>query len=200
LAAGGGTPVANGVKHMKVGANVAIIEDGRILLTKRKDFEVWCLPGGHVDAGETVAQAAVREAFEETGLKVKLTRLVGIYSIPNAKAWVNLIILFAAKTVGGALKAQVDEVLEIDTFSVDNIPNNLLWGHRQRILDALSEHVGATVWQQNVPFDDIADRQALYQLLDESRLSGLEFYSQNFGWGTLLNDRNELSSSLSDLD
>ncbi len=51
---------------MKVGVCVAIIENEQILLTKRKDFEVWCLPGGHVDAGETVAQAAVREAFEET--------------------------------------------------------------------------------------------------------------------------------------
>ena len=40
-----------------LGVNVAILEDGKILLTRREDFEVWCLPGGGVDDGESVAQA-----------------------------------------------------------------------------------------------------------------------------------------------
>ena len=177
---------------MKVGVCVAIIEDEQILLTKRKDFEVWCLPGGHVDAGETVAEAAVREALEETGLQVKLTRLVGVYSMPKTKAWVNLMILFAAKAVGGKLKAQEAEVLDIDMFSQDAIPENLLWGHRQRILDAFEDRMGTAVWQQNVPFDAVSDRQELYQMLDESGLSGLEFYEKQFGWQTPSDDRREL--------
>lgn len=177
---------------MKVGVCVAIIEDEKILLTKRKDFEVWCLPGGHVDAGETVAEAAVREALEETGLQVKLTRLIGLYSIPKSKAWVNLMILFAAETVGGTLKAQEDEVLDIDTFSLEAIPENLLWGHRQRILDAFAGHGGGIVRQQNVPFDEVSDRRELYQLLDESGLSGLEYYVQTFGLEDSSNDRREV--------
>ncbi|MBK7894945.1 MAG: NUDIX domain-containing protein [Candidatus Promineifilaceae bacterium] len=177
---------------MKVGVCVAIIEDEKILLTKRKDFEVWCLPGGHVDAGETVAEAAVREALEETSLQVQLTRLVGIYSMPKSNAWVNLMILFAAKTIGGTLKAQEDEVLDIDTFSLETIPKNLLWGHRQRILDAFAGHGGGIVRQQNVPFDEVSDRRELYQLLDESGLSGLEFYTQTFGLADSGNDRREL--------
>ena len=77
---------------MKVGVCVAIIRDERVLLTKRSDFEVWCLPGGHVDEGESIAQTAVRETAEETGLEVKLTFMIGLYSIPEAKAWVNLMV------------------------------------------------------------------------------------------------------------
>ena len=167
---------------MKVGVCVAIIQDGCVLLTKRKDFEVWCLPGGGVDAGESIAQAAVRETAEETGLQVKLTRLVGLYSIPKTKAWVNLMVLFAAEVVGGTLKAQEDEVLEIDFFRLDEIPHNLLWGHRQRILDAFNGSCGSMVRLQHVPFDPGLDRQELYKLLEDSGLSGYEFYAQNFGW------------------
>ena len=66
-----------------LGAAVAIFENDRLLLTKRDDWELWCLPGGGVDSGETSAQAAVREAFEETGLHVALTELIGIYSQPH---------------------------------------------------------------------------------------------------------------------
>jgi hypothetical protein len=63
-----------------VGATVAILRDGKLLLTRREDFEVWCLPGGCVDEDESLADAARREAEEETGLKVRLTRLV-VYTL-----------------------------------------------------------------------------------------------------------------------
>ncbi len=66
-----------------LGASVAIIQAGQILLIQREDFEVWGLPGGQVEAGESIAQAAMREARAETGLDVELTRLVGIYSLPD---------------------------------------------------------------------------------------------------------------------
>ncbi len=177
---------------MKVGVNVAIIHNDQILLTKRKDFGVWCLPGGHVDTGESVTQAAIRETIEETGLEVQLNRLVGIYSIPKARAWVNLIVLFVGEPIGGALRAQEDEVLEMAYFNFDAIPDSLLWGHQQRILDALNGNGGGSVWLQHVPFDSVTNRQELYRLRDQSGLSGEEFYLQYFGWGDSSSDKQEV--------
>lgn len=56
----------------------------RIVLIERKHEPLgWALPGGFVDVGETVEQAAVREAQEETGLNVKLKHLLGVYSDPD---------------------------------------------------------------------------------------------------------------------
>ena len=192
--AGGGTAVVTKVSCMKVGVNIALFEDEKILLTKRKDFGVWCLPGGHIDPGESVAQAAIREVSEETGLKIELIRLVGIYSIPKATAWVNLIILFVGKKVGGELKAQEDEVVDIATFAMDELPTELLWGHRQRILDAFSRNDKATVWLQHVPFDSGLSRHELYKLRDESGLSEIEFYSKYFGLVLPRGDLSELDS------
>lgn len=177
---------------MKVGVNVALFQNDRILLTKRKDFEVWCLPGGHVDGGESVARAAIREVAEETGLSVRLNRLVGLYSIPEAKSWVNLMVLFVGEQVGGTLKAQEDEVLEVAYFYPGEIPTELLWGHRQRISDAFSDYAGARVWLQHAPYDPAMDRQALYKVRDESGLSPQEFYSQHFGWDDPEDDRLEV--------
>jgi len=47
-----------------IGVGVAVIEDGKILLTKRRDFPVWCIPGGHLSPGESLVDAAIREAKE----------------------------------------------------------------------------------------------------------------------------------------
>src|SRR5579859_1141952 len=63
----------------KVGATAIIFnEEGKLLLIKRADDGTWALPGGWADVGESAAETAVREAFEETGLQVKATRLLGV--------------------------------------------------------------------------------------------------------------------------
>jgi 8-oxo-dGTP pyrophosphatase MutT (NUDIX family) len=62
------------------GAEAAVFDqDGRLLLIRRADDGLWALPGGMINSGETPAQAAVREALEETGLTVEPTALVGVY-------------------------------------------------------------------------------------------------------------------------
>jgi len=58
-------------------------DDGRLLLIQRSDNGLWAMPGGGLEVGETVAQAAAREVLEETGIAVEINGVVGIYSDPK---------------------------------------------------------------------------------------------------------------------
>jgi ADP-ribose pyrophosphatase YjhB (NUDIX family) len=161
-----------------LGVTIAIFQAGQILLTRREDFEVWCLPGGAVDDGESLAQAAMREAREETGLEVELTRLVGIYSRP--KWWHSMhLVLFAARPVGGALRPDPHEVIEIGYFDPAGLPAPLLAGHSRQIADALEGSCGRA-WSHEVswPFEPGMTRQELYAMRDRSGLSRQQFYEQ----------------------
>jgi 8-oxo-dGTP diphosphatase len=87
----------------KVVAGTIVVEDGRVLLTRRAihpAFGKWTFPGGYVDWGEPVDAAAVRETREETGLAVKLGRLVGVYSYEGTP---TVIVVYEARVTGGAL-------------------------------------------------------------------------------------------------
>jgi ADP-ribose pyrophosphatase YjhB (NUDIX family) len=167
-----------------LGVNVAIIKNGKVLLTKRTDFEVWCLPGGEVDADESLAQAAIREISEEVGLDVCLRHLVGIYSRPRWLSGGIHVALFSADILDGSgeLAIQKQEVLEARYFARQELPKDLLLGHRQRILDALDGVCGA-VWTHESEwlFEPGISRQELYRLRDESELSPAEFYLNQVG-------------------
>ncbi|MFD8981492.1 NUDIX hydrolase [Streptomyces sp. NPDC059564] len=87
---------------------VAVDGGGRILLIHRSDNDLWALPGGGVDTGESVADAAVRETREETGFDVEVTGLVGLYTDPrhviaydDGEVRQQFSICFAARIVGG---------------------------------------------------------------------------------------------------
>ncbi len=117
---------------------IAIIEAGKVLLIKRRDFAVWALPGGGIDAGESAAEAAVREAQEETGLEVELLHLVGVYSRPAWCQGGDHDLLFAARPVGGELVREGDETLDASFFAPDALPEPLVYWYPQRIADVLA--------------------------------------------------------------
>jgi ADP-ribose pyrophosphatase YjhB (NUDIX family) len=165
-----------------LGVNTAIVRDNRILLTLRPDWEVWCLPGGSVEADESLAQAAIRETREEVGLEVKLTRLVGLYS---RNGWIQHglhVAVFAAEITGGELAYQDGEVLEARWFAADEVPEDMLLGHRQRALDALAGVSGA-VWNfdSDWPFEPELTRGELYARCEQSGLSKAEYYRRFVG-------------------
>lgn len=76
-----GAPQANSL----VVAVAVVVQDesGRILLIERADNNLWAIPGGAQDIGETTSEAAIREVREETGIDIEVTGLVGIYSDPR---------------------------------------------------------------------------------------------------------------------
>lgn len=76
-------PGATDGARLKVGASAAVFVDGRLLVTRREDNHLWCLPGGGVDPGETWESGVIREVYEEVGLQVRVERLLTAYSDPD---------------------------------------------------------------------------------------------------------------------
>lgn len=71
--------------ELRLGCSAILFDEARekVFLTRRTDNGMWCLPGGRVDPGESVEEAVLRELWEETGLRGRVTRFLGVYSDPN---------------------------------------------------------------------------------------------------------------------
>lgn len=166
----------------RLAASVAVVQNGRLALARRDDFDIWCLPGGHVEVGETLAQAARREVEEETGLQVELTRLVGIYSDPQVFQRGIHLVQFAGYPTGGALRPRPGETVEVDFFAGDELPEYVLFGNRLRTQDALSGAGGGVAWTQRFgwPFAPEMTRKDIYALRDRSGLPRADFYHRYF--------------------
>src|SRR5262245_45288255 len=105
----------------KVAACTIIHQPGGIVLLKRAiepGYGKWVFPGGYVDRGETVVDAAVREAKEEVNLEVRLLSLLGVYSYTHSPV---IIIVYLAEAVGGLLQP-ADEALDVRLFAPEAIP------------------------------------------------------------------------------
>lgn len=114
---------------LAVGCEAAIFDESgeRILIIRRRDNGQWCQPGGHIEPGESVAEACAREVKEETGLEVEVVRLVGIYSDPHRVAeyadgnrFHAIVLSFEAQVIGGSLHDS-DESSEMGFFTMEEI-------------------------------------------------------------------------------
>ena len=159
------------------GVNVAVLSGATVLLTLREDFEVWCLPGGHVEEGESLAGAAVREVREETGLEVELERLVGVYSRPHWHGGPAHVAVFTGHRTRGSLALPPDEVLAAQWVRIDELPPHLLLGQRLRIVHALSGRSG--FFHTSAVTFPFRSHEELMRARDASELSRAAFYMKH---------------------
>ncbi|MGH2686300.1 MAG: GNAT family N-acetyltransferase [Actinomycetota bacterium] len=119
-----------------LGAFTAIIDDrDRLLLMHRVDADVWEMPGGGVEDGESPWAAAVREVREEVGLEVSVERLVGVYRVPRQDLTV---FQFTATIVDGD-PTPSDEADRVAWFSFDDLPSPIRPAVRERIADVRAD-------------------------------------------------------------
>ena len=115
-----------------IGVGAVIVEDGRVLLVKRGHPPLkgeWSIPGGVLEVGETVRQAAMREALEETGLMVETHDLLGVFDrlLPDEQGRIRyhyVLIDFLCRRVGGGVRAggDADEVRWFSSQELSKLP------------------------------------------------------------------------------
>lgn len=132
--------VVNGKAWPVTGAQVAIVDRGRVLVQLRPWPPGWELPGGHCEVDEDPADAAIRECEEETGYRIRILGVVGVYQWGGLRSVGDA--LFLAEIVGGKshwnLEAWVTRFV-----GPDRLPRTLFPWCRQRIFDALARAEGA---------------------------------------------------------
>jgi len=113
------------------------VEDGIILIKRKNPPPGWAIPGGFVDYGESLEDAVVREAKEETGLDIELVRQFHTYSDPKRDPRHHTISTVYIAKASGQPRAG-DDAKEVRIFTKDSLPQDLAFDHRQILEDYFS--------------------------------------------------------------
>lgn len=109
------------IEWTRVVVGCVVFSDGRYLLVQEKQqsaYGLWNLPAGHVDKGETLEEAAIREMKEETGYAVELISEIGVY---HHIATAPVKHAYEATIIGGVESLQEDEILQVEWFNFETI-------------------------------------------------------------------------------
>lgn len=126
---------------------------GEVLLQRRHDANQWCILSGHVEFGETVEQAAIREMKEETGCEAFVVRLIGIYSSPDSQTYqyANQRIQYVTSYFEMSFTQPEPELVlneesyDLRFFPVDQLPAELAMMHPLWLSDALNSSATAVI-------------------------------------------------------
>ena len=134
--------------ELRIGSCAVIFDEARekVLLTKRSDNGLWCLPGGKMEPGESIEECCCREALEETGLVIRPTRLIAVYSnrdqlvVYKDGAKVQMVVFsFEAGITGGKLgiSSETTDARYVAFEELESLPMH--GRHKDRVLDALQD-------------------------------------------------------------
>jgi len=143
-----GAPLDRLPDRIQYGASAFILNEcGHLLLQLRRDNRHWAMPGGRQDVGESITQTCLREVWEETGLHVRIKRLIGIYTDPTQYLIARYPggdvvqicnVCFECEIIGGHIAISPESV-DIGFYPLDALPGPMLLTHKIRIQDALAQ-------------------------------------------------------------
>jgi 8-oxo-dGTP diphosphatase len=123
-------------KIFKVGSNALVFRDGAVLLGLRKNCYSagnWGLPGGHVEIGESLADAVARELLEETGMTATRFEFANVVNRPRDDAHYVLVSFHAIDVLGEPELREPDRCEEWRWFSGEELPKNIVESHHKQI-------------------------------------------------------------------
>lgn len=130
---------------LSAGATVAVLNNNQILLNLRSDTNTWGIPGGAIELGETLEEAAARELKEETNLEAESFTLLDVFSgkdfyfkYPNGDELYSVVALYLADNAAGDLKITDGESFDLKYFGRNELPD--LESRAKVIIDWLIEH------------------------------------------------------------
>ena len=115
---------------------IIINRDGNIVLIERKNEPYgWAIPGGFVDYGETLVDAAIREAKEETCVDITIVDRLGIYDAPDRDPRQHVISAVFIATAFGQTPKPADDAKNLKQFTLDELPEDLAFDHNKILED-----------------------------------------------------------------